>query len=751
MMEHRNMPLRFFSMALSFSVAAGLCLSPASVFAAEERNAAAQILFAEGESRAETVTAGQYVLMNIPYADFYKAELTGNEIPVDAYTSATLNKSRTKSLVDGSYHVDPDGKDVTGITYPVKIGEGVDLGTCKQVTDEDSVTITVTNRGTTTTSTYTGRDALFENESYAYYVLNETPDNYKEVTIGADGKFSFGKAEGKRESVDGVKAELTTESSYGDYQMELEGLTLSSDTAIYGVALETKEGASYGLRHMENIWRQVNLAWCTGFTDAIHGCPTSSKHYEAMMGQTLTKVVYYTSEGIKEIPVGELYVPKKFTYTMKVEDALVTAGTTAVSLEGLPEDYEASYSVEGLEGVAVSGSTLVYDQSKAAKGNYTLTVTDTKGAYAKLSAGFQLYVEDMPAAYAPAEKSLVAAEGYTASDLADFISSIESVTVNGEAYAASGRGSVTIINQDGTLKTDAEPISANGSYEMSVAAATYHNPLKFTYHVSDTSALEEAVKKAEALTQSDYTEESWKALADSLAAAEALLQETGSQDAVDQAAGQLNKAIEALVGETPAPETPKTKPSAGTTYTYQNVKYKVLNSSSVTAQAAGTKNIKKVKIPAAVEIDGYSFKVTAVAKKAFSGCGKVTSVSIGKNVASIGNQAFQGCTALKKATVSSTALTKIGNSAFQGCTAMTSFTAQSAKLASIGNKAFYGDKKLAAVSLKTAKLTKSAVGANAFKNIKATCTFKVPAKKVSAYGKIFKAKGAGQKIKVKKI
>ena len=64
-----------------------------------------------------------YVLMNIPYDDFYKAELKNNDVKVDAFTSATKNKSRTAGMMNGNsaYHVNPDGSDVTGVTFPVKV------------------------------------------------------------------------------------------------------------------------------------------------------------------------------------------------------------------------------------------------------------------------------------------------------------------------------------------------------------------------------------------------------------------------------------------------------------------------------------------------------------------------------------------------------------------------------------------------------------------------------------------------------
>ena len=58
---------------------------------------------------------GTYVLMNIPYADFYAAE---TDIAVDGVTSATLMKPRAGTLAGGSYHVDPEGSDISGVIFP---------------------------------------------------------------------------------------------------------------------------------------------------------------------------------------------------------------------------------------------------------------------------------------------------------------------------------------------------------------------------------------------------------------------------------------------------------------------------------------------------------------------------------------------------------------------------------------------------------------------------------------------------------
>ncbi|MGN1141838.1 MAG: FMN-binding protein, partial [Oliverpabstia sp.] len=426
----------------------------------------------------------EYVLMNIPYADFYAAELEGNSVPVDAVASATLNKTRTENLVAGSYHVDAEGTDISGITFPVKVGEEVDLSAYKKVTDTDSVEITVTNRGQTTTQIYSGQEALFENESYAYYILSTAPSYYKEVTVDSEGKLRFGKTVGTVQSLSGVTAELLTETSYGDYQLNLDGLSIDTDK-VYAVIIGTQEGSDYGLRHLENMWLGTELAWCTGFTKSIHGSTTSSEHYESMMGQHINEITYYTEGGIYKIPADNIYIPIKFEGTVSVEDVAVTAGNTGVEFIGLPDDFEAEYIVDGLD-VSVSDGMLIF--GNASKGKYTLTVNDKKGRYASLSTEFILYTEEMPATYnndasAPA---LIAADGYTEEQFGDYLKNISSVSVDGKEYTATGRGAVVIINEDGTLKTDAEPFAEGDTFEIIVTSTGYNN-LAFTYTTKKTS------------------------------------------------------------------------------------------------------------------------------------------------------------------------------------------------------------------------------------------------------------------------
>ena len=78
------------------------------------------------------------------------------------------------------------------------------------------------------------------------------------------------------------------------------------------------------------------------------------------------------------------------------------------------------------------------------------------------------------------------------------------------------------------------------------------------------------------------------------------------------------------------------------------------------------KTVKKVTIPASVNIKGTYYRVTEIEAKAFSGNKKITSVEIGENVKKIGNNAFNGCSALKKVTFKAGNVTTIGKTAFSG-------------------------------------------------------------------------------------
>ena len=479
---------------LTVAMAAAMLAGPVSVPA----------VFNNGVSvvKADETNKGQdvYVLMNIPYADFYKAELNKkNTVKVDATTSATKTKTRS-TLANGSYHADNTGEHISGITYPVKIKAGTDLSKLTKITDASKVSITVNMKGKETTTEYKGKDALFESADYSYYELGTTaPAYYKELTVNEDGSYSFGKTTATKKTVEGAAIEkFKTSSKYGDYQLNLnfdkvaDSDQISGNTKVLAAVITTTDGTQYGLRHVENIWKGTEFAWGTGFTTQSHGCPISGEHYASMMGKTIDAVTYYTENGVVKYDIDDTYVPYKFdTSAFKVENANVTSGSAKVTVPILPEAYDAEYAVEGLTNVSVENGTLKYNATGVKPGQYTLNVTDKSSKYVPFSTSFTLTTDNVVAAYnndvkAPA---LVAAKDVQADDFANFVKNIQKVSVNGKEYAASGKGAVKLINADGTLVTTADALKAEGTYNIVVTATGYNKTLEFTYtNKSDTTA-----------------------------------------------------------------------------------------------------------------------------------------------------------------------------------------------------------------------------------------------------------------------
>ena len=445
----------------------------------------------EGEINNEagavkTVEDGQIVLMNIPYEAFYRSELKNNDVKVDAFTSATLNKSRTKGMMNGNaaYHTDAAGKNMAGITFPVKVTDASLLNNnadkYKQITDSTSVTIAVTNRGQTSENTYTGKDALIEAADYSYYVpaADAAPAYYKELTVDADGNISFGTVQGMSAQTVSIGSTFKTDTKYGDYELDLNDEALAGviDTAadsIYGAVINTTDGTTYALRHLENIWRGGHLAWSTGFTTTVHGGPVSSAHYVSMMGKTISSVTYYTNKGIINFDIEDTYVP--VTTGVAATAVNVKTTDTAVKVEfagDLPADFSKEYAVDGVKAEATEDGVKVADLTP---GTHTLTISDANGKYASISTTFTATTDVMPASYDEYEGKLVAAADITAEQFAAYTKAVSKVKIGEKEYAASGRGSVKVVQEDGSLdysKTevkdgDTVTVSASGYADFS--------------------------------------------------------------------------------------------------------------------------------------------------------------------------------------------------------------------------------------------------------------------------------------------
>ena len=237
--------------------------------------------------------------------------------------------------------------------------------------------------------------------------------------------------------------------------------------------------------------------------------------------------------------------------------------------------------------------------------------------------------------------------------------------------------------------------------------------------------LQKLINSYAGLKSSDYTAVSWSAYLKVLNNAKMVnLNANAAQKDVDAALSMLQQAYKALVK---APVV-KPVPKKNAVVTIGNAKYKVTKSSSKNGTVMYVKPTKKtfmkVTIPAAVKINGYTFKVTQIAKKAFYKNTKLQSVTIGKYVTNIGPSAFRDCKKLKSVVIGSS-------------------------VKRIEKYAFMNDKNLKKITIKSKNL--KTIQKKAFTNIYSKAEFKVPAKKLKNYKKHLLDRGVKTTAKFKKL
>ena len=127
--------------------------------------------------------------------------------------------------------------------------------------------------------------------------------------------------------------------------------------------------------------------------------------------------------------------------------------------------------------------------------------------------------------------------------------------------------------------------------------------------------------------------------------------------------------VKAKAPETEKPDVPKKVPAKGSVHKSADGKlaFKVTKSDAkngtVTVSKLLKKTVKTVTIPATVTIDGYTFKVTAVANNVFKNASRLKSVVIGANV--IGKSSFYKCKKLATITFKGIKAPGVGKNAFK--------------------------------------------------------------------------------------
>lgn len=232
---------------------------------------------------------GVYVLMTIPYDLFYEAETTGGNY--DSVSSATRVKPLMMEYSGGSFHFMPDGREITGVIFPVHAESDAMLAAYggTEVTDETSVTITVNDNGKVITTTYTGKDALFESYPFSYYRLSEVPAVYKELGWNSD----FGPMQGLVIEIDGAVSIVPD-----PYAQVCLSVTLVEDVLselnVNAVVLAAEDGTRVGMKHLENIWQKT-----------FEGFNFDSEIYQLLQGKKVTAVELYTLDAKYVVSAGD--------------------------------------------------------------------------------------------------------------------------------------------------------------------------------------------------------------------------------------------------------------------------------------------------------------------------------------------------------------------------------------------------------------------------------------------------------------
>lgn len=410
-------------------------------------------------SAADTV----YGTMQIPYADFFKAEFAdaaNADVEVDAVSSATANKWSSNAV--GS--VDADGNWQQG---------GLAAGTYCEANEAGGGTIL----GVVYPVAISADDQAFLTENYGFTPLETAPTAYKEVTV-TDGVVSFGKlvdTDGAQNV--GGNVTLQTQTNYGDYQITVENYPQDADT--YAAIVKTSDGNYYAMRALENIWRRGEYAWSVGYVTQTHGNNIDNADYYGTNGATITEIDMITLDGYRVVDGLSLYLPVIFTNGVTVESGAAGTGSVTYDTSAFPADFQQSASVA--DGFSAANGTISYEGAQP--GSYQLTVNDASGKYADVRGSFTLSTADIPVQYA--DGKLVPADGFTEADAANFLKNITSVKVGETAYRTGKRGTTVIDSATGAVLFDAKSGDAavfdgSGTYTLSVTATGYSTPYDFT-------------------------------------------------------------------------------------------------------------------------------------------------------------------------------------------------------------------------------------------------------------------------------
>ena len=309
----------------------------------------------------------KYLVMNVPYNQFYKAyNLTDKAVwevedGVDAVSTATTKKFKgTTGLAKGTYN---NGKYIMGVTIPV------------EVSAEDYAKL---------------KTNLTENDDYYFTTLDKAPEAYSKLTVKEDGTYSFSKMSDATVTNNylSVPAEkLKLNGGYGDYQITIDGLGTKTglkvgenetkEYTLYGAILNTTFGKSYGMTSLENLWvgtktSNVEIAWSIKEGQGLkrgHGAGDAFYQFADMNGATLSSVTLITDLGVIDVPCN-VTLDKYYDGDLSGLKYSLKNDSDELEISGIPSD---------LKDVTVSVSDGLADKASVKNGKVALKEAPTAG------------------------------------------------------------------------------------------------------------------------------------------------------------------------------------------------------------------------------------------------------------------------------------------------------------------------------------------------------------------------------------
>lgn len=448
------------------------------------------------EAEAPSIEESEYYfgVLDVPYADFYYGEI--NHIQPEALEDGTAGQYETEDIVgregyreEGIYDAVTSATNAKSTRFPQSYYEadgdtgvrilgpsGVNVAISKALYEDVQKAI---EAGTECSN------PLLDFVSALGEVSETAPAEYK--VINSDGTLS--QTIGTTKEAENVTVSFATNSSWGNYQIDFEGLEINADQ-VQGALLETSDGTIYGLEHLDNLWLQPSeIAFAAEEMTEPHGNTPSYRRFEDIQGKTITKVTYMLANEDDISIAADLYckelLPEEYSISMDETVTYNADGTKVTVSFTLPEECEYTVSAVAAGRSPVDESLYTMEDgiltlgSELKPGQYTVTFSNETYADEKVSVLVESGLED--GSVTLEDNKLAVAENEKGLTAADYIAAVSSVTINGEPVNGRGLGPVLFL-EDGSVNFDAETgkddaktkiFDGSDSYELVIEATGY--------------------------------------------------------------------------------------------------------------------------------------------------------------------------------------------------------------------------------------------------------------------------------------